>query len=192
MNFFRKYLLLLLLAGCEKSEEAGPPPPPPPEENEFVTYSIKAGEHFSTNTYQAVSGKKMSFEAIFDSSCIYTTESNQNAGDINKLYGFSDCNTHHQVNSARVGWLWNGNAIELYGYCYADSNRVSKLLGTAEINEVLKFSIAVSSSQYIFTYNDSAINITRHCTDSVFTGYKLYPYFGGDETAPHDMHIQIR
>lgn len=167
-------------------------PVPPPNENGFTSYLIKAGEHYSNNNYEAVSGNELAFEVIFDSTCIYTTKSTENASDINKLYGFSDCNTHHQVNSARVGWLWNGTAIELYGYCYADSNRISKLLGTAEINEVLKLSIAVSVSGYAFTYNDSTTNILRHCSDSVFTGYRLYPYFGGDETAPHDIHIQIR
>lgn len=32
----------------------------------------------------------------------------------------------------------------------------------------------------------------RHCSDAVDTDYKLLPYLGGDEPAPHDIRIKIK
>jgi len=31
----------------------------------------------------------------------------------------------------------------------------------------------------------------RESTTTMAEGYQLYPYFGGDETAPHDIFIWI-
>lgn len=191
MISWRNYILLVLLTGCAKSEEMLSAQPDP-SEKEFKTYIIKAGEHYSDGAYQTVKGRELSFEAIFDSTCIYKTKSKENSSDINKLYGFSDCNTLHHENSARVGWRWNGKNIELHGYCYTGNNRISKPIGTAEINEIIKLSITVSSLEYIFTYKGSKTAIGRYCGDSEFNGYRLYPYFGGDEPAPHDIVIRIR
>ena len=33
--------------------------------------------------------------------------------------------------------------------------------------------------------------MNRGCRDSSMTGYKLYPYFGGNKTAPHDIKIKV-
>ena len=34
--------------------------------------------------------------------------------------------------------------------------------------------------------------VPRKATTGKASGYLLYPYFGGDETAPHDVYIWIR
>jgi hypothetical protein len=35
------------------------------------------------------------------------------------------------------------------------------------------------------------VQLPRHCTGSNYTRYKLFPYFGGDEVAPHRIKIKI-
>ena len=112
--------------------------------------------------------------------------------DINKLYGFSDCDSNHHVNSARFGWRWNGQAIEIHAYCYVNSKRISAVLGTVKINEPAKMSIAIVTGKYMFDLKGEVHTMPRGCPGNFARGYQLYPYFGGDETAPHDVRILIR
>jgi hypothetical protein len=177
-------LLLLALAGCQKTNI--------PEG--FKEYIIPKGAHYATeNSYQVVNKSEMHFQAQFDSSCIYTSVDSKNKGDINKLYGFSDCGTQHQENSARVGWVWNGKNIELYAYCYANSIRSSKLLGTVALGTPCELTMRPELGQYRFELKGApVIFMKRNCSTSGISGYQLYPYFGGDETAPHDVHIYIK
>jgi hypothetical protein len=159
----------------------------------YTEYLIHAKQHYAVNnTYDVINKKELHFMAIFDSSCIYTSYNPENVYDINKLYGFSDCGSLHHENSARVGWLWNGKMIELYGYCYVDSVRKSILLGTTPIGVSAELTINVQPNQYQFTYKGTTIRMPRHCTGPSIQGYRLLPYFGGDETAPHDVHVFIK
>jgi hypothetical protein len=185
-------LITLSAAGCVKSGEIISSPEPPKEEDLFTEYLIKKGHHYSNATSSEFSGNKLDFEVIFDSSATYTTTAKENAGDINKLYGFSDCNTLHQLNSARVGWVWNSNALELYAYCYVNGERESRFLGIAPVNEAIRLTIRLTPTDYIFSFQETDTKVARHCSDSNTTGYRLYPYFGGNETAPHDIRILIR
>ena len=192
-SFIKYFLFAVCFSGCAKSGEVLTSQPTPDSlQGNFTLYTIKAGEHYSNGTLSQASGKTLTFETIFDSSCIYETRSKQNEDDINKLYGFSDCNTLHHENSARVGWLWKDEAIKLYAYCYINKERKSQFLGTANIGDTIKLSIGVSAQEYTFTYKDITTTIGRYCNDPEINGYVLYPYFGGDETAPHDIHIRIR
>ncbi|WP_315819110.1 hypothetical protein [Paraflavitalea speifideaquila] len=177
-------LLLLGLAACQKTDI--------PEG--FKEYIIPKGAHYATeNSYQVVNKTELHFLVLFDSSSIYTSIDPKNNGDINKLYGFSDCGTQHQENSARVGWVWNGKAIELYAYCYANSIRSSKLLGSIAIGTPCELTIRPEASQYRFEQNGfPAVYMKRGCNTPGISGYQLYPYFGGDETAPQEVHIYIK
>ena len=86
--------------------------------NQTVTYIIPKGEHYPTpNPLVFTSASKVTFYAVFDSSCIYKTADPQNQNDINKLYGFSDCNTQHLVNSARIGWRWSNDSLAFLLLC---------------------------------------------------------------------------
>src|SRR5688500_5843243 len=121
-------MLLLGAVACSKKQSG----PDITKENPYAGYKeylIPANQHYAVNNaFQAVHEKEMRFIALFDSSCIYTSSNPKNVFDINKLYGFSDCGSLHHENSARVGWLWNGKAIELHAYCYSGSIRKSVLL----------------------------------------------------------------
>ncbi len=158
----------------------------------YHEFRIMAGQNYcEKNSYPKYNGKSAAFNVIFDSSAIYQTAEKSNQLDINKLYGFADCGTHHQDNSARFGWRWNGSSIDILAYCYVNSTRKNKLVGTVNIGEVNKFNLSVDSNQYVFQLNKNIVRMERACAEPAFNGYELYPYFGGDEPAPHNISIFI-
>jgi len=164
-----------------------------PNSNNTVEYLIPKGAHYATqNAYVSTHLKELRFSAKFDSSCIYTTSKSSNTDDVNKLFGFSDCNTAHHLNSARFGWRWTGQSLEILAYCYADGEREIKSMGSIQIGKDAEMSIKVTSSTYIFKLGESVVTMKRHCDSEFAEGYQLYPYFGGDEVAPHDIRIWIR
>ena len=153
-------------------------------------FVIEEGDHSSTNKVSLFTGSQMIFEAAFDESAIYETVSASNQADINKLKGFSDCSSHHHSNSARFGWRWYDDELQIHAYTYADGNRSYEELGTVEIDEVATYSIEIDSDRYLFTFDGVTTEMDRGCSGSGVK-YKLYPYFGGDETAPHDITIYV-
>lgn len=161
--------------------------------NQFVQYTILKGQQYcDKSTYQPIKYDQLSFTVRFDSSAIYQTISKDNQGDINKLFGFSDNNAQHQQYSARFGWRWSNNALRLFGYIYNNGVRSSKELGTIDIGTENSCSIKVSDSTYIFTFNGKSITMPRQSKTVKAEGYKLFPYFGGNEMAPHTILIWIK
>lgn len=187
----KKYLTaLLLLVGAVSCEWVGNTPS---FSDDFVTYTIRQGNHDPDNNFAALfAASSVRFQAVFDSSCIYKSAVPENQNDINKLYGFSDCSSQHQSNSARFGWNWREGALRIYAYIYVNGVRQERELGTAELNELTSFRIDIRENTYVFTYHGIETVMPRHCSGGVGIAYKLLPYFGGDEAAPHDIRIKIR
>lgn len=157
-----------------------------------IQYVIKKGEHYAEPTsYRLLASEELRFQVQFDSSAIYQTVSKENQYDINKLYGFSDNNSEHHLYSARFGWRWSDGALRLFAYVYNAGVPVSRELASIPIGASLECRIRVSGNQYIFYYGDNWISMPRGSTTPVGQGYMLYPYFGGNETAPHDISINI-
>ena len=188
-------VILLFFTGCNKPVDytidnnflSSQPTPG------FILYTIKKGAHYAAdNFYQHVEISELKFIVRFDSSAIYKTNSETNQYDINKLYGFSDNNEDHHQYSARVGWSWNNNSLHLYGYVYNEGKLLKAELGNVAIGAETLCSIKVKDSNYIFTLNDTTLHMPRISNDSLAKGYMLYPYFGGDETAPHDISVWIK
>jgi len=202
-------LLLCLSLGCSKSDDA-----PPPSNggggggnggggggnggggqtgDTFTTYIIKAGNNFcENNVYPLSEIKILKFKAILDSTCIYTNVNPDNQADINKLYGFADDSAFHQISSARFGWNWMDGQMHIHAYCYANAVRSYKELGTVLLNKEIECSLEVLPGKYIFTLNGKRDTMLRSSQDTVASGYKLLPYFGGDEPAPQDIKIKIK
>lgn len=177
-------LLLAFASSCKKDTVPA---------DTYKEYVIPQGGHYAVgNDFRSTRIHQLKFSALFDSSCIYTTIKDYNTSDVNKLYGFSDCNTQHQVNSARFGWRWTGNALEVLAYCYVDSVRQIRSIGTVAINQAAEMSIAAEPENYIFKLNGNTVTMPRHCSTEYAEGYQLYPYFGGDEAAPHEIKIKIK
>lgn len=160
---------------------------------DFVEYRILQGQQFCDKSiYQMVKYDSLSFIVKFDSSAIYQTTSKGNQDDINKLFGFSDNNAQHQQYSARFGWRWSNNALRIFGYVYNNGVRSFKDLGIVDIGKDNYCSIKVSGKTYIFNLNGKSSTMSRESTTEKAEGYKLFPYFGGDEAAPHTILIWIK
>lgn len=159
----------------------------------FVAYTIKKGEQYcDKNNLAPAQYNVLNFWVKFDSTAIYTNRNKVNQLDINKLYGFSDNNSDHHAYSARFGWRWSDNALHLFGYVYNDSIRSSMELGKVDIGTENFCSIKVAGNKYVFTLNNKTLIMPRTAKTPKGMGYKLYPYFGGDELAPHRITIFIK
>ncbi len=195
-------IILLVFSACQKELEfmavpvtpvISTPPPAPPVIDNFTKYTIQAGQHYADKNFTvATSYSELKFIAKFDSSAVYATTDPNNQGDINKLYGFSDNNSLHHQFSARFGWRWSNNALRLFGYIYNNGVRDTKELGTVAIGAENTCAIKVTPDKYIFTLNGMRDSMPRTAPTLRAEGYKLYPYFGGDETAPHKIAVFIR
>lgn len=161
---------------------------------DYISYVIPGGANYcNNNSYPAIEGANaIDFSVVFDSSCIYTNRDPVNQMDINKLMGFSDCNTFHQVNSARFGWNWMDGSIYLYAYCYNDSLRQYKTLAAVPLDSAQHLKLYLSGNNYIFDVNGKTDTMPRFCSSGTINGYRLLPYFGGDEPAPHEIRIRIK
>ncbi len=160
---------------------------------DFTTYTIKQGEHYCDGSALInVEYELLNFIVKFDSSAIYKTKEAVNQADINKLYGFSDNNEQHHKFSARFGWCWNNSSISLFGYTYNNGERSAKFLDSIKIGTQVYCAIKVSADKYIFSVGDKVQSMPRLSKTTNAKGYKLFPYFGGDELAPHDIRIWIK
>lgn len=200
------FCLLVLFSACEK--ESIPPVDTDPDDSDsipevdsippgdtipFVDYFIRKGQQYADqNPLTPVEYTELRFTVKFDSSAVYTTKDPSNQYDINKLYGFADNASFHQLYSARFGWRWSDNALRLFAYIYNNGTRLSRELGTVQIGAEHKCSIKVAGATYIFSLNAKSDTLARASTTAKGSGYKLYPYFGGDEVAPHDIKISIK
>ena len=185
-------LSMVILLSCSKKESVQPTAVAPAA-SAFIDYTIQAGKQFcDQNTYTPLSITSLKFVVKFDSSAIYQTLNPSNQGDVNKLYGFSDNNAFHQDFSARFGWRWYHDKLSLQGYIYNNSVRDFQDLATVDIGKEYTCAINVKDSLYEFVINGAVTRMPRKSTTPTAVGYKLYPYFGGDELAPHLIHIFIK
>lgn len=159
----------------------------------FNVYVIKAGDHYtSTRHVETLQTNILQFDARFDESAIYTFSDAGFQDSKNKLMGFSDCNSMHHENSARFAWQWYNNQIEIYAYCYRNGDRVEEFLGVVEPGEIARYRVELTAEAYIFRFKDKEVSIARGASCSVGTYLILWPYFGGQLPAPHDISIYIR
>jgi hypothetical protein len=159
------------------------------------TYTIKKGKHSSGTHLGLFKGRTLKVSFQFDDSAIYTSRSPENQFDVNKLFGFTDCDAlDPQNNSARFGWRWDPsrNRIIILGYVDYRGIHTSEELGTASPGEVSEGTIALENGRYAFYYKGNRVEMNRNCSRSKMTGFKLYPYFGGQETAPHRIRIWLQ
>lgn len=175
-------LLLAVATGCE------------PEADLFDEFIIRQGHHYSTpNRVQVLQSNTLSFDAQFNSTAIYYFDEAGFQDSKNKLLGFSDCNSMHHENSARFGWQWYNDQLEIFAYCYVNGERVEKFVGVVELDAMNHYEIKLVGNQYHFTLNRQepvVINRGNTCNTGIY--YMLWPYFGGSKPAPHQISIRVR
>jgi len=163
-----------------------------PKPTSYTNFTIRQGQHYcDQNSLKSVRTSEMKFMAKFDNSAIYQTVIPENQYDINKLWGFSE-GINNQYNSARIGWSWNNEALRLYGYVYAKGVRHMQEITSVSIGTDIACSIKLAGNTYLFTVNGVSISLPRGLSTTQASGYQQYPYFGGNETAPHLITIMIK
>lgn len=185
--------VLIITNSCKKEQTltANSPVDATPEEI-FIVYNIATGEHYCDKSIvKPVTVSAMLFKVKFDSSAIYTSMDPVNQYDINKLYGFTEGQDVH-VNSARIGWGYNNGKLRLYAYAYNNQQRLSQEISAVNIGETINCAIKVDSLNYVFTVNERQVKLNRSQAGVTAQGYQLFPYFGGDEVAPHPIRIHIK
>lgn len=173
-------VLISILISCEPAWEP------------FETFVIPKGEHSKNFPVQMLQSDLLKFDVIFDESAIYTSVLPENQWDTHKLLGFSDCNSYHHDNSARFGWRWLNDQLEILAYCYVNEERIIQELGTIQLNVTNHMELMLTDDSYIFSLNyGEQVYIKREKPCNTGAYYMLFPFFGGDEVAPHDITIRI-
>jgi hypothetical protein len=196
-------LAALFLFGCSKRQRIGelldalPSKPKRPASDNFISYTIREGEHYCDQNFPKwIRGTEMAFAVRFNTSAVYTLPPGEQ-DDINKLWGFSEGSSNH-YNSARFGWRWKDGQLQLLPYIYIAGElwRPAEwelpVLATAPFGENVLCSIRVAYDKYIFTVNGQSWSFPRGLRTSGYAGYQQYPYFGGDYPAPHLVTILIK
>lgn len=163
--------------------------------------TIKKGRHRSdfSRIWPHIGATSVSCEVNFNPNCKYDLDSHDQM-DINKLFGLS-FGWHHR-NSARFGWRWDlqDNFIEILAYVYIDGTRVNEFsadihIGYVKPGEWNKYSLELQNGYYNFAvYNSKRKTTVSKRIEAGHTrkwGYRLYPYFGGNQRAPHTMNIEF-
>ncbi len=179
-------ILFLGVLSCEEFDDTVP----------FREFKIPQGKHSSTHRLSEMDHEWLSFEVIFDESAIYETVDPNNQADINKLFGFAECNSNHEENSIRFGWRWFNDELQVFAYEHLDGNIIWEQMGVVELNRTYRFNIFLFDDRYELEVEEFGVKntiMTRSelvCTKGAY--YLLWPYFGGNETAPQDISVFMR
>lgn len=177
-NIFVISYLLIAIFSCE-----------PVYDFDYEKMTISKGSHSSRIKAELLEKNEMSFFIKFDSSAIYSSQTEVNQWDTNKLFGFSDCNSHHHQNSARFGWRWLEGKIDIMVYCYVNGERIIEKIGETDPHTENYYNITLTKDSYNFTFDGETLNVPRKNICDKGAYYTLWPYFGGNEKAPHDINI---
>ncbi len=177
----RKLLLIFLtFIGYSKIGEDG-----------FKSFKIKKGKHRSGYRYYADRRDYIEFEVIFDESAIYKSKSPSNQADVNKLYGVSDCGRDHMEYSIRFGWRYFNDSLQILWFKHTAGEFTFDVIKEINTDQIYTCSLEITENEYILCVDDVCTVTDRTCMQN-YKRYYLYPYFGGDETAPHDIVIRIK
>ena len=167
-----------------------------------MNFKIKKGSHYSNRWLH----KALNFLSISDrlemrvtitDSMLYGDHTDDKY-DVNKLFGFSRGN--HKKNSYRVGWNCVDGNISLYAYCHIEGvMKFAKLCDNVRVNDVYDIVINLYPSYVHFNATQvigDIILFKAHMSvakpqNKWSIGYNLFPYFGGDKTAPKDVCVNL-
>ncbi len=157
---------------------------------------IKKDTHSNWWDFALHLGKtNMSRTVIFTESCLYKADSEN---DWNKLFGFS-YGMHHQ-NSYRAAWRVHpedNKVIELGIYTYNNGTRFYQAIGNCYVNNSVDIILQIHKDRCMMRTKDEDGHINRGQIDygkniKPRPGYYLFPYFGGQAKASHDMTFLFR
>lgn len=180
----RLLLIIFVFVSCEKeTDDLG-----------FRVYTIPAGEHSSGSFINHPDNSKISFQFILDESAIYESEIPENQHDVNKIYGFSDFGVRHQKYSIRLGWRYLNNELELCWLRHEEGRHSAATIRTIDTDVIYNATIDIKTFYYVIVIDNDTTLVRRRPEGNwgLLRRYYLYPYFGGNEYAPHDITIKIK
>jgi len=167
-----------------------------------MEYLIKKGKHYHKTLwriYPHIGLSFLSYNVVFDPSCWYNIKK---IGDhTNKLFGLGFGINHHK-DSIRVGWrpVEDSDKIALYSYTYHNGERFIEAICKVSVNTKFNISIIIDyhGGKYKIVISDlKQKSIIEYSQDFNFYdcfdiwGFRLFPYFGGNPTAPDDVKIHM-
>jgi hypothetical protein len=140
--------------------------------------------------------RTLSVRFIFREACWWSPARNQDDLDQNKLAGIGFGTNHHN-NSVRLTWVPDFDkpgVINVYGYTYDEKKEGQKFtiafIRAVHVLEPVNARIECRDGAYFITVGDATVRMENNKTDPNLC-FRLYPYFGGNNTAPHDMVIEL-
>ena len=128
--------------------------------------------------------------------CWWAPPRNIDDSDQNKVTGISYGMNDHS-NSVRLTWVpdfTSSGKVKIYGYTYDEKTTDPKFtflyITTIQTGQVYDACIESVGSKYKITVNGVSIFMDNLHADPSLC-FRLYPYFGGNNTAPQDMVIEI-
>lgn len=166
-------------------------------EGQAVIFCIPSGKHRARPLRFGLWWHKRVFtwKVMFTDSCRYDL-GHPDQLDVNKLCGIGYLPGHHK-HSARFGWRYwpDTDVIELLAYCYVNGERITKNIGYCRIGVEYRIELIAAHGHYLFTLDDAAGNAIAQAdvmhSNKRKLQYRLGVYFGGNATAPKDIHIKI-
>ncbi len=179
----------------------------------MANFKVKKGKKFFWGprlNFFTKNHREFHVRAFFMDDCKY--QLNENYDQINKLTGqsynlmpFYDRDTKswkpgHHKNSVRFGWrCLDGERIEILAYVYIDKVRKDRVLLSIGTGEWVHLSFIETEEYYTFNAlseegEGRIVKFKKNNTKKGFLGLfinRLYPYFGGQMAAPHDMRLEL-
>lgn len=169
----------------------------------MTEYKLKKGNFRSSGLHIGlhIGTTEETYKVKFSKECLYTPIDWEN--DWNKLCGWS-YGMHHK-NSIRVCWRpqmvdgldfnnqLTGN-IELCIYVYENSVRLiseKTLVVGAEKEYEFTLKHNIFDNSIVLNFPQLGNGTSMRYTTKPSWGYRLFPYFGGNNPAPHDMSIEL-
>lgn len=167
--------------------------------NDLTWYEIEKGNHHSINLDKSIvqrnfvsrhNDSKLEFDAVFRNGTLYSPSEVGNHW--NKLYGVS-CSPDHQKYSMRIGWrATEGDSIEIAAYYYNGSSQwKAEHLGYTKQFEMNLYTIEIDKDNYYVSFKDAFLTIPINNNCYLPNRFRLFPYFGGQPTAPQTMKFLI-
>jgi len=159
-----------------------------------MVYTIKQGNHSSGWHFNPYWRRNFVSAVVqFTPSCAYDLPGADQA-DTNKLYGLSF--GLHSCWSARWGWKSRGtdsDTIILVPYMH-ERGKIVRPQGRLDVPINEDVYTEIERNGKVITFRAYSSHGTIHSVhemsgDPWHCGYMLHPYFGGSQTAPHDVSI---
>ena len=140
--------------------------------------------------------RTLHFQARFDSDVPYLTSAASDQMDWCKLMGLTTNRIHET--SIRLGWRWNPatKLVELGFYGYVEGNRIDQQLAAVPLSQWADVTLHMDNNGLSVTVNGNTKTVQQSLGFSSWipttSWVLLTAYFGGNETAPHDIHIDVQ